>query len=71
MAVISVFPFGKRRIRWFWYRVVRKMPGLLTGCRPVSFREHLINAGFTIEEHLEISQNTFPSAVFIARKLNK
>ncbi len=67
-VVMSTFSFGKKKANKFWYRVARKYPDLLTGCRPVSFKEHLIKAGFEIEKNLEISQNTFPSEVIKARK---
>ncbi len=67
-VAMSTFSFGKKKANKFWYRVARKYPDLLTGCRPVSFKEHLIKAGFEIEKNLEISQNTFPSEVIKARK---
>ncbi len=53
----------------FWLWVAQKIPYLLTGCRPVSFKENLIKAGFTIEKSVEISQNTFPSEVIKAKKV--
>ena len=65
---ISTFSFGKKRVNKFWLWVAKHFPAVLTGCRPVSFGEHLIKAGFRIEEDLEISQNTFPSEVIRARK---
>ena len=69
IAVISVFSLGENRINKFWYWVSKNMPGLLTGCRPVSFKKNLINAGFSIETDLQLSQNTFPSEVLKARKV--
>ncbi len=66
--VISTFSFGNKKIHKFWLWVARHFPDLLTGCRPVSFREYLIRAGFTIEKQLEVSQNTFPSEIIKARK---
>ena len=69
IAVISVFSFGEKRINKFWYWVSKNMPGLLTGCRPVSFKKNLMNAGFSIETDLQLSQNTFPSEVLKARKV--
>jgi len=66
--VISTFSFGKKRINKLWFWVAQNLPGLLTGCRPVSFQEYLIQAGFHIETSIEISQNTFPSEVIKARK---
>ena len=68
-AVISIFSFGKSRVNRFWYWVANKMPLLLTGCRPVTFKENLIKAGFIIENDLQLSQNTFPSEVLKARKI--
>lgn len=68
-VVISTFSFGKKKINKFWLWVAKKMPDLLTGCRPVSFKANLIKAGFKIEKSIEISQNTFPSEVIKARKI--
>jgi len=68
VLAISTFSFGKKRINRIWFRVAKHFPELLTGCRPVSFSENLISAGFSIEKDLEISQNTFPSEVIKARK---
>ena len=69
IIVISTFSFGTKKIHRFWYWVAKRFPGLLTGCRPVSFKSHLIKAGFKIEKDMEISQNTFPSEVIKARKM--
>jgi len=68
IAVISIFSFGEKRVNNFWYWVAKKFPSMLTGCRPVTFKENLIKAGFIIEHDLQISQNTFPSQVIRARK---
>jgi len=68
-VVISTFSFGKKKVNKFWLWVAKQMPDLLTGCRPVSFKENLIKSGFKIEESIEISQNTFPSEVIKARKM--
>ena len=70
-VIIAVFSFGKKRSNKFWYWVAKKYPDLLTGCRPVSFKENLIKAGFRIEKDLEISQNTFPSEIIKGRKVEK
>lgn len=70
-AVIATFSFGTKRIHRFWYWVAKKFPQLLTGCRPVSFKTNLINAGFEIETNLQISQNTFPSEIIKVRKIGK
>jgi ubiquinone/menaquinone biosynthesis C-methylase UbiE len=66
--VMSTFSFGTKSIHRFWYWVAKKFPGLLTGCRPVSFKDYLIKAGFQIEHEMEISQNTFPSQIIRAGK---
>lgn len=67
-VVMSTFSFGTRKVHRFWFWVALNFPGLLTGCRPLSFKHHLEKAGFIIEQELEISQNTFPSQVILARK---
>jgi ubiquinone/menaquinone biosynthesis C-methylase UbiE len=67
-AVISTFSFGTKRIHGIWLWIATHFPGLLTGCRPVSFKAPLINAGFNVEKILKISQNTFPSEILKAKK---
>ena len=37
ILIVSTFSFGTKNIHKFWYRVAKNFPGLLTGCRPVSF----------------------------------
>lgn len=68
IAVTSTFAFGEKRINRFWYWLAKKAPGLLTGCRPVSFEKNLLRAGFFIENKIAISQNTFPSEIIKSRK---
>jgi len=67
-VVISTFSFGKKKINKVWFLIAKILPNLLTGCRPVSFSQYLEDAGFVIEEKIELSQNTFPSEVIKARK---
>ena len=66
--VVATFSFGKKKINLIWLWIAKHFPSLLTGCRPVSFKGNLLQAGFTIEMDLEISQNTFPSEIIKARK---
>jgi len=66
--VMSNFSFGTKSVHKFWYWVAKTFPSLLTGCRPVSFKEHLTAAGFKIEKMVELSQNSFPSQVILAVK---
>ncbi|HKI90279.1 MAG TPA: methyltransferase domain-containing protein [Draconibacterium sp.] len=68
-VVISTFSFGTKNIHKFWYWLAKRFPKLLTGCRPVQFKQFLINAGFKIENDIEISQNTFPSQIIKAKKI--
>lgn len=68
IIVLSSFSFGTKKMHRFWYWIAKKFPTLLTGCRPVSFKKYLINAGFIIEQDVELSQNTFPSEIIKARK---
>ncbi|MCF8356018.1 MAG: methyltransferase domain-containing protein [Melioribacteraceae bacterium] len=69
VLVISTFSFGKKRINKIWFWIAKHFPDLLTGCRPVSFKDNLIKAGFSIEQDMAISQNTFPSEVIKAIKI--
>ena len=68
IAVISTFSFGKKKINNFWVWTAKHFPKLLTNCRPVNIKDNLEKAGFKILEEIEISQNTFPSKVYKARK---
>lgn len=70
-VVMSTFSFGTKKIHRFWYWVAKHFPDLLTGCRPVSFKNYLLKAGFEIENSIEISQNTFPSQIIKAEKVVK
>lgn len=67
--VMSTFSFGTKRIHRFWYWIAKRFPKLLTGCRPVSFKNYLMKTGFEIEKYIEISQNTFPSQIIKAIKV--
>ena len=67
-VIISTFSFGKKKINRIWFLIAKILPDLLTGCRPVLFSQYLEDAGFVIEEKIELSQNTFPSEVIKARK---
>ena len=67
--VMSTFSFGTKRIHRFWYWIAKRFPKLLTGCRPVAFKNYLMKTGFEIEKYIEISQNTFPSQIIKARKV--
>jgi len=68
VVVIAHFSFGTRPIHQAWYWIARHFPGILTGCRPIIFQKYLENAGFTVEQDLQISQNTFPAEIVKARK---
>ncbi|WP_369049546.1 class I SAM-dependent methyltransferase [Tenacibaculum sp. UWU-22] len=70
-VVISIFSNGKKKVNRFWYWVAKNFPSILTGCRPVTFKENLVKAGFEIEESIDISQNTFPSEIIKAKKATK
>jgi len=67
--VISTFSFGTKKIHSFWYWIAKHFPRLLTGCRPVTFKDYLVEAGFEISQEMEISQNTFPSQIIKAAKI--
>jgi ubiquinone/menaquinone biosynthesis C-methylase UbiE len=67
-VVISTMAFGQKWYNKFWHWVARKLPDLLTGCRPVSISENLVEVGFTIKKKVQISQNTFPAEVIMAIK---
>ena len=66
--VMSTFSFGTKKVHRFWFWMAKRFPALLTGCRPVSFKQYLTKAGFEIVKDVEISQNTFPSQVLMALK---
>ena len=67
-VAIAYFSRGSKRINHFWSWVAKHFPALLTGCRPVVLEPSLLQAGFRIVHHEQISQNTFPSTVVIAQK---
>jgi len=67
-AVISTMAFGQKWYNKFWHWIARKLPDLLTGCRPVSIAHYLTEVGFIIEKIEQVSQNTFPAEVIGAIK---
>ena len=66
-VVLASFSFGWKWYHGFWRWLARVAPGLLTGCRPVELAPALKDAGFTVDEQIPVSQNTFPSEVIRAR----
>lgn len=69
-VIVSTFSYGKKKINKIWFWVAKNIPDLLTACRPVSFKGNLVRAGFEIEKDIEISQNTFPSEIIRAKKVD-
>ncbi len=67
-AVISTMAFGQKWYNKCWHWIAKKIPDLLTGCRPVSIVNDLKEVGFQIEKIEQISQNTFPAEIIIAMK---
>ena len=67
-AVISTMAFGQKWYNKFWHWIARKLPDLLTGCRPVSIVRNLEEVGFIIEKTEQVSQNTFPAEIIGAMK---
>jgi ubiquinone/menaquinone biosynthesis C-methylase UbiE len=67
-VVISTMSFGGKWYNKIWHWIAKHFPSLLTGCRPVSLHDHLVNAGFGNIEVEYLSQNTFPSEVIRAEK---
>jgi len=70
IAIISTFSFGTRNIHRFWFWIAKHAPDLLTGCRPVTFKNYLENAGFEIIDNFQVSQNTFPAEIIKAKKMS-
>lgn len=66
--VISLFSFGTKKMNKIWYWIAKYFPRLICGCRPVTFKAHLLNNGFEIEQIIDVSQSTFPTRVIKARK---
>jgi ubiquinone/menaquinone biosynthesis C-methylase UbiE len=67
-VAIAYFSHGQKPANHVWVWLARHFPSLLTGCRPIRLDTSLKQLGFEILHHEDISQNTFPSAIVIARK---
>lgn len=67
-VALAYFSHGMKPVNHFWPWVAKHFPVLLTSCRPVVLDPSLLKVGFCILHQEEISQNTFPSAVIVARK---
>jgi ubiquinone/menaquinone biosynthesis C-methylase UbiE len=65
---IASFSRGKTRLNHLWYWLARFAPAVLTDCRPIELGPVLLESGFEIQHCEEISQNTFPSAVYVASR---
>lgn len=63
---IATFSQGKTHLNRLWYWLARFAPAVLTDCRPIDLAPFLKQAGFEILQCEEVSQNTFPSSVFVA-----
>lgn len=61
--VIVAMALGRSWYGRLWERVLRRAPGLLAGCRPVSLEEDVAEAGFHMVRVGYISQLTFPSQI--------
>lgn len=66
--VITNMTPGRRWYSRIWDWCVRKTPGLLGGCRPISLEEDVQLSGFRNVRTEYISQLTFPSLIVYAEK---
>ncbi|MFQ5707662.1 MAG: class I SAM-dependent methyltransferase [bacterium] len=62
-VAICTMAQGNKKVNQIWSWISRRFPELLTGCRPVSMRPYLEQAGFTNVQVVQVSQNTFASEV--------
>ena len=67
MVITSMTP-GRNWYSRVWDWLIRRNPGLLAGCRPVSLEEDLRRSGFQNIHSEYVSQLTFPSLVMCADK---
>ena len=70
-VIISTMTFGNEWYHGFWKWLARHCPALLTGCRPIHIGFHLQEAGFGNLTACFVSQNTFPSEVVRAEKMER
>jgi ubiquinone/menaquinone biosynthesis C-methylase UbiE len=64
---LAYFSHGRTRANRFWVWTAKHFPSLLTECRPIQLVTPLRQAGFEILHREDISQNTFPSKIVLAR----
>ena len=65
---LAYFSHGRKYANRFWVWVAKHFHSLLTECRPIRLETPLQQVGFDILHYEEISQNTFPSAIVLARR---
>lgn len=65
---LAYFSHGCKPANRFWVWTAKHFPSVLTDCRPIRLEAPLRQAEFEVLHHEEISQNTFPSAITVARK---
>jgi ubiquinone/menaquinone biosynthesis C-methylase UbiE len=64
--IICSMSFPEKWYQKHWLFLAEHLPDLLNGCRPISLKSYLEEAGFTVEKQARISQLTFPSEVVMA-----
>ncbi len=68
--ILVTFGFGRAWYHRFWFWVARTFPALLPNCQPVHLSD-LSRYGFRVVHTEMVSQNTFPSAMVIAEKVER
>jgi len=66
--IITSMTQGRKWYSRIWDWLVRKSPGILEGCRPVSLEEDVEQAGYRNIRTEYVSQFTFPSLIVYAEK---
>jgi ubiquinone/menaquinone biosynthesis C-methylase UbiE len=66
--VITTMTCGRKWYNRIWDWLLKRVPWILTGCRPISLEENIHNLGFLSIHSEYISQMTFPSLIIYAEK---
>lgn len=66
--IISSMSFGEKWYNKIWYYISKFLPKLMVGCRPICLKKYIKNSNFKELSSIQISQNTFPTEIVIAKK---
>ena len=69
--ILSSMTFAWKWYQKYWEWLTATFPEMMTQCRPIDLEPFVKEAGFKVEKVERISQNTFPTQVIRASKIDR